>query len=205
MIVIDNFVKDPQLLSQIDDVTNDFWDTGYSWWQASSPSVTLRHKLIDYIWMQGRVPMPESYAGFEHWIGIYDSTGKKSSVEQQDLTGEDYCQGEQVFDLVHHMDKDEAHWHKTGEIVSPSIGCIYYPPIGEQCEGGFLRIYDTLDVDYSAPYELIKPVQNRLIVFNPGQLHAVQKTTKGLRYAIAINVWENKLSTDQMSNMQEVI
>ena len=211
MLVIDNFIKDHALLGQIDDRTTRFWEPGYCWWQSSSPSINLRHKLIDYIWLQGRVPMPENFQGFEHWIGIYDAEGKLNTVDLDDQSGNDAIQpdnkGNKKFSLIHHFDKDEYRWHASGktEVVSPSIGCIYYPPIGDQCEGGYLRLYDTQEAEYDAPYELIAPKHNRLIVFNPGKLHAVEQVTKGKRYAIAINVWEEKLSNGQMAEMVEAI
>ena len=101
--------------------------------------------------------------------------------------------------MNHHFDKDEAHWHQTGEIKGPKLGTVYYPPMGEpQCEGGYLKIYDTHEMDLTAPYELIAPVPNRLVIFDACKLHAVTEITKGKRYAIAINLWDEKPDMTEM-------
>ena len=52
-----------------------------------------------------------------------------------------------------------------------------------------LQLWDTYDVEANGPYELIKPKYNRLIIFDAGKLHAVQEVTKGVRKAVAINLW----------------
>lgn len=202
MQIFDNFVKDPFLLKGMQDLSNEFWTKGYYWWQNGSPSVTLRHRLIDYIWLQGRTKgLPRYFQGFEHWIGIYDASGQTSTMAIDDQTNNREVKGKKVFSLTHHFDKDEFLYKSTGLIVSPAIGCVYYPPVAEQCEGGELRIYDGDNLDDS--FELVEPVPNRLIIFNPGKLHAVQEVTGGIRYAIAINVWEQVLSSGQMSEMNE--
>jgi len=199
MQVIDNFVKDPQLLKQLQNLSNDFWTPGWYWWQNGSPSITLRHKLIDYIWLQGRVKeVPANFKGFEHWVGIYDSNNQLSTMEKKE-------QGEDTYSLNHHFDKDEWLWKNKKILSKPNLGCVYYPPVGEQCQGGELIIYDTEETDLGAPSTPVEPKHNRLVVFNPGQYHAVQEVTAGVRYAIAINVWENALSPGQLKDMNEVI
>jgi len=66
MQVIDNFVKDPALLKAITNPNDSFWTQGYYWWQNGSPATTLRHKLIDYIWLQGRTEeVPNNFKGFK--------------------------------------------------------------------------------------------------------------------------------------------
>lgn len=197
MKVIDNFVKDPALLRAMKDLESPFWEKGWYWWQNGSPSVSLRHKLIDYIWLQGRVIDLPNVKGFEHWIGIYDAEDKLSTMEKKE-------QGEGTFSLGHHFDKDEWLWKNKKIMSRPLIGCVYYPPIAEQCKGGELKIYDTYEADYGAPFEKVSPVPNRLVVFNPGKLHAVEEVTGGIRYAVAINLWENGLSKGQMKEMNEV-
>ena len=67
-----------------------------------------------------------------------------------------------------------------------------------QCEGGYLKVYDTHENDRDAPYELIAPVPNRLVIFDATQLHAVTEVTEGNRYAIAINLWDRRPSTDMV-------
>jgi len=199
MQVIDNFIKDPALLKAVTNLEDSFWTPGWYWWQNGSPTITLRHKLIDYIWLQGRVKdVPNNFKGFEHWVGIYDSNNELSTMEKKE-------QGEDTYSLNHHFDKDEWLWKNKKILSKPNLGCVYYPPVGEQCQGGELIIYDTEQTDLGAPSTAIEPKHNRLVVFNPGQYHAVQEVTAGVRYAIAINVWENALSPGQLKDMNEVI
>ena len=172
----------------------DFWKEGYRWWKGwwnSNSPMDTRHELIETIWRTNCPPQLQgtSLEGFEHWTGIL-------SKDKVITNGAAINQG---YALNHHFDKDEAHWHQTGEIVSPKLGTVYYPPMGEpQCEGGYLKIYDTKEMDLTAPYELIAPVPNRLVIFDAGQLHAVTEITKGKRYAIAINLWEKQPDMTEM-------
>lgn len=199
MQIIDNFVKDPALLKAVTNLNDPFWTKGYYWWQNGSPTINLRHKLIDYIWLQGRVKdVPNNFKGFEHWIGIYDSNNQLSTMQKEE-------QDKETYSLNHHFDKDEWLWKHKQILSKPSIGCVYYPPIGEQCKGGELIIYDTEETDSTAKSTAVAPKPNRLVIFNPGQYHAVQEVTAGVRYAIAINVWEKALSAGQLKDMNEVI
>ncbi len=210
MIVLDNFVKDERLLEIIAN-DNTFFDPGFNWWRGwwhedsvphDAPHAPTHLRLIDYIWRQYT---PEDVCGipalgFEYWTGKYDAANPSHKVDQSNVEG---IQGNPVFSLVHHMDKDEALWHDTGEIVGPAIGTIFYP-VDHDCEGGYLRVYDTHEVDMSAPYEKIAPKFNRLILFDATKLHAVEEVTAGVRKAIAINVWTTPLCDNQMSQMQGV-
>ena len=84
---------------------------------------------------------------------------------------------------------------KTGKIVNPILGTIFYPdPCNDEIEGGYLKVWKTHDTDFNAPYELIEPKYNRLVIFDASQLHAVTPVTKGTRKAIAINLWDSPLS-----------
>ena len=193
MIVIDDFIQDEELISKIQK-DEDFWKEGYRWWSgwwASNVPMQTRHELIETIW---RTKCPEtlqgtSVEGFEHWTGILS---KDKIITNGDAINKGYA-------LNHHFDKDEAHWHETGEIKGPKLGTVYYPPMNEpQCEGGHLKIYDTYEMDLTAPYELIAPVPNRLVIFDANKLHAVTEITKGKRYAIAINLWDEKPDMTEM-------
>lgn len=181
MIVIDNFVQDEDLLKRIreglNDPESDFWGShgNYSWyegWWKREPE-NLREELINYIW---NTNCPLNYdvniEGFEHWTGIQsaEDSSKKDHLQQ-------------------HFDKDEDLWHFTGEVRRPVIGTVYYP-IEHDIDGGELQIWDTYEVNFDAPHELIHPKPNRLIIFDAGQLHRVNQVTRGTRYAIAINLWD---------------
>ena len=180
MIIIDNFIEDKNLLTKIA-FDGEFWKPGYHWWGGwwNEDSQTTRHELISYIWREN-CPIKDNIEiqGFEHWVGSY--TAGENVIENF---------GERLH-LKHHFDKDEKHWRNTGEVITPTLGTVFYPdPATDETEGGYLQLWDTYNIDPYVPYELIRPKFNRLIVFDAGKLHAVQEVTKGTRKAIAINLW----------------
>ena len=183
MIIIDDFIEEEGILQQMADKDNDFWRKGYHWWSGwwnNSPK-TLRQKLIQRIWTDRRVPIINDVMGFEHWSGVLS----------KDIT----IGNERGYALNHHYDKDEG-----GGSVKPIIGTVYYPPMEEgQCKGGYLKVY--ADNNRDAPYELIAPVPNRLVIFDATQLHAVTEIPEGNRYAIAINLWNEKPTTEMVEEV----
>tara|TARA_Y100001951_G_C11284859_1_gene267957 strand:+ start:1362 stop:1961 length:600 start_codon:yes stop_codon:yes gene_type:complete len=196
MIVLDDYIEDDELLKAIGDGGSvGFWDEGYHWWDGwwVSKGTSLRHDLIEYIW---RYHCPAQMAGieiagFEFWTGIFS---KDQIITNDSPVNKGYA-------LNHHFDKDEGHFQKTGVMNRPKVGTIYYPPMGKQCDGGYLKIYKTKDMDVTAPYELIEPKANRLVIFDAGQLHAVMGISSGIRHSVAINLWENHLSDEQREVM----
>ena len=180
--VFDNFIKDAALLKEIEKNKVELfkepgvfkWYNG--WW--NSPANNTSKKIIEYAWGDN-CPISDIYNvdGFEYWTGI-----QKAKLPSGEKDGwNDF--------LEPHFDKDEA-WHKkTGEIVTPIIGSVYYPA-GQEFEGGELYVYT--DGAESTP-EIIKAKPNRFIVFQAGQhVHTVKTVTKGTRYALAINLWEKE-------------
>jgi len=183
MIIIDDFIQDKRLLTKIA-LDNRFWAEGYHWWGGwwNEDITSIRHELITYIY-RDNCPLKDSFGiqGFEHWTGIYSANDGKVV---ENLGGR--------YHLKHHFDKDEDLWHAKGQVNSPRIGTVFYPdPEIDNIEGGELQLWDTYDVNPSLSYELIKPKFNRLIIFDAGKLHAVREVTKGIRKAIAINLWAN--------------
>jgi hypothetical protein len=177
--VFDNFIQDENLLKEIEqNKTELFKEPGvfkwYSgWW--NSPATNTAKKIIEYAWGD-HCPISTTFSidGFEYWTGI--QTAKELNSGWNDF-------------LEPHFDKDEA-WHKkTGEIVTPVIGSVYYPA-GQSFEGGELHVYsDGADM----PPEVIKAKPNRFIIFQAGQhVHTVKTVTKGTRQALAINLWEKE-------------
>ena len=177
--VFDNFIKDENLLKEIQDNYQDiFKDPGnYKYWNGwwNTPANNTTKKVIEYVWGT-HCPVAASYNidGFEYWTGI--QTAKNVEDGWSD-------------NLNIHFDKDEAWWKESGEVVSPIIGSVYYPA-GQDFDGGDLAVY-TEGRD-STP-EILKAKPNRFIVFQAGQdLHMVQQVTRGIRNAIAINLWEDE-------------
>jgi len=176
MIVIDNFVADTKLL---EDIKNDptffnkngkyFWYDG--WW--NSPMNSLKKRLIYELWGPSSVHPAIKTEGFEYWTGQF---GPEAPTDA----------------LVPHKDKDEEHWLKTGgpkngKVITPAMGSVFYP-VPMDIEGGYLEIF-TKGEDKEP--ERLEPKFNRLIVFEAGEYyHRVTKVEKGMRSAIAINLWE---------------
>ena len=177
--VFDNFIQDEKLLAEIEqNKASIFKDPGVykyyeGWW--NSPEDNTTKKIIEYCWGDA-CPISRLFEihGFEYWTGI-------QSAKTQDADWAD--------DLPLHLDKDEAWWEETGEIITPVMGSIYYPP-GQDFKGGDLVIYT--DGPDSTP-ETVKAKPNRFIIFGAGQYsHAVTTVTEGIRHAIAINLWESE-------------
>ena len=117
--------------------------------------------------------------GFEYWTGIQTANPEIGFKNV----------------LANHFDKDEAWFEKTGEIVGPVIGTVYYPGI-EEFTGGELAIYT--DGVNQAP-EVVKAKPNRLIIFDAGTaVHEVRPVTSGTRHAIAINLWASEPYSKQV-------
>jgi hypothetical protein len=177
IVVIDNFLKDENLIRSIKEDKKFFADPGvYYWWDGwwNSPADTTKKVLIEQMWRYNS-PLYHGYkiSGVEYWTGIQTAMVESGHKNH----------------LVRHFDKDEAWFDKTGEIVSPVIGTVYYPIVDETFEGGELLIY-TEGAD-KAP-EVIKALPNRMIIFDAGTVvHEVAPVTSGTRKAIAVNLWTN--------------
>jgi len=175
--VFDDFIKDENLIKDIQNDPNFYIPTGYykywkGWWNKEPE--TVKQRLIQYIWKEHLpIKLNVSIDGFEHWTGlqIADSTdGRRNYLEL-------------------HLDDDVAYRKETGNRMFPLLGCVYYPP-GFEFEGGDLHIYT--DGEENSP-EVIKTKANRLVIFNPGEfVHGVSEVTSGTRGAIAINIWSTE-------------
>ena len=186
--VFDNFIQDPELLKEIEDNYNDiFKDPGkYKYWNGwwNNPANNTTKKVIEYVWGPN-CPISKSYNidGFEYWTGI-------QSAKDVDTRWKD--------GLPIHFDKDEAWWKETGEVISPVIGSVYYPA-GQDFDGGELAVYT--DGRDSSP-EVVKAKPNRFVIFKAGHdLHMVNTVTRGIRNAIAINLWENEPYSKQKGHL----
>lgn len=210
MIVIDDFLKDPELITLIkeDDAffpksmgdvlnigeTNNyfhseaadcyapymFWD---GWWNSSAN--TNRKKVIQQIWSnESFLPFPLSeVCGFEYWTRTF--------------TGGQY--------LRIHVDEDTFAYQKDRTFNAPSYGCVWYG-FEESEEPGFLELHEgriegnppdalereNVDKITSPPEkrERLAYVPNRLICFDAGRrLHETTPTINGIRQVMVINVW----------------
>jgi hypothetical protein len=88
-----------------------------------------------------------------------------------------------------HYDDDVQYRKDTGNRMSPTIGCVYYP-IGSEFTGGALNIYTNGEENQP---DVILCKQNRLIIFDAGSIaHRVDTVLTGTRRAIAINLWDRE-------------
>ena len=86
-----------------------------------------------------------------------------------------------------HYDKDEALSH-IGIMKTPLCSLVYYHNVSSDIQGGELVIQEE-----SGQKHEIKPITNRLVVFNRGLLHWV-KEYEGHRHSILCNPWDRPLS-----------
>jgi len=182
MILIDNFLSEDKFSwckdnqDEIFDHTNlgtRFWS---GWW--SKPPSNMCEELIHIIFNSQHLISYlgsggiEKFSGFEYWTNI--------------LTAQ----------LGWHIDNDEISYASGNAITSPPISCVFY--FSEPIAGGFLEISSTTyDRSYKTintlSVERIKPIENRLVVFNPKYWHRVCDI-EGERCAITINVWDQLIS-----------
>ena len=106
MIIIDNFIKDYDLLERIEN-DESFWVPGYRWYDGwwNEGITDIRHELIHTIWGENSPYDYKNIIGFEHWIGDY-SAGK----DIHEAFGG-------VWSLKPHFDKDEELWQETKQIL----------------------------------------------------------------------------------------
>lgn len=174
IVVVDDFIQDPELLKKVREDKNIFSDPGtYYYWKGwwESPANTIKKDIIKYIWGDN-CPINKIYdvAGFEYWTGITTSDQLSPFKDNLDI----------------HFDKDESFFEETGQIQSPMIGSVYYPQ-QDEFNGGMLEIFSNgLDKEP----ERIYAKSNRLVIFDAGTTpHGVSRVFEGTRKAIAINLW----------------
>ena len=176
MIIIDNFLNDKTFLDELskEETWNNF--PTYNWWDGwwKSKPKNIMEKLIEMIWK--RLSVENKFAGFEYW--------SNSQTTNQSLDW--------------HYDKDEKLNSIKKKIMSPSIGHIFYSKI-ENLDGGYLEISSNNRVDDPSNVERIKPIENRLIMFNPSYPHRVSPINGGKRRAIIVNAWPKKPYTFENS------
>ena len=192
MIIIDDFIKDDALLNDIENDSTFFGPNGnFMWWDGwwNSEPNTIKKRLIEVMWKYHSphdFPRYESITGlvgFEYWTGVYGDGHPNTA-------------------LGSHLDKDEEHWLATGgndggEVHIPVMGTIFYPK-QHDFDGGFLEIHSK---HYDKEPERIAAKYNRLVLFEAGEhLHRVSEVTNGVRYAIAVNLWQTEPKAVQSGN-----
>jgi hypothetical protein len=167
MIIIDNFLPQGEFLESITDESR--WEKSlpYSWKDNDTRvhSKNIWEDLATIVW-RDVAKIDVKYDGFEYWTNPLTAGGRD--------------------DLPWHYDKDELHYEKTGEVVTPYRGMVYYAH-KELPTGGYLEVERP-----NGEVERIEPQPNRLIVFDPSIIHRVLPITSGVRRTFACNCWVNK-------------
>jgi hypothetical protein len=208
MLVIDEFIKNPELLREIESSKNlfpesmgsddriaielnsyhheqascfapyMFWD---GWWRSETN--TLAKKIVKSVWENNLPYKEEDICGFEYWTRTFNPG--------------------QFLDT--HVDEDTFLYAKEKVFRGPIIGCVYYPHTNDVV-GGFLELHPDMVIENThnaleseniknniSPIETRERIAckpNRLIIFDAG--HMVHNTTppiSGVRRVMVINVW----------------
>ncbi len=177
MIVVDNYIRDKKLFNELK--SDDFWLSleRLNWWDGwwkNEPS-NICEQFIKIVWTQfGNIE--NKIAGFEYWSNAHQKGGG----------------------LNWHVDKDEKLLKEKNELVMPNMGLVYYAR-SEDLNGGYLEIANSSDRNNVDPtkIERLRPIENRLIIFNPSFPHRVSEIKGGKRRAIIVNSWPTKPFTFQ--------
>lgn len=168
MIIIDNFLEG----SLLEEIRQDhLWNGNLSskWIDKNSPAVDTYTKVGNYIWYD-KIVADYYHVGYEYWTQVISNRS-----------------------LDRHYDKDEYLYETQKIIKNPIVGSIYYahedpiPGEEEPVIGGYLEILDS-----RGEIERIKPVSNRLIIFDTKLLHGVTEATGTTRRSLLTNIWETK-------------
>tara|TARA_B100000780_G_scaffold52762_1_gene32719 strand:- start:446 stop:1045 length:600 start_codon:yes stop_codon:yes gene_type:complete len=182
MVIFDDFVKDKKttLILKDKNTWNNFpsfnwWD---GWWKVEPRNIM--EVLIKMVW--GQFQLENKIAGFEYWSNYQTAKNWK---------------------LNWHQDCDEKLKLTSNNIISPTLGQIYYIE-NSGVHGGYLEISNLSPETEPNPskIERIYPRENRLIIFNPSKKHSVSEITSGNRRAFLSNVWIKKPTTfDKSENV----
>ena len=217
-MIVDNFIKDKNLLIEI---ANDsdffsksknnkqkakktlnynhdprhgythsymFWD---GWWR--SPANTIKKKVIQKIWEDNLDWPLEDIVGFEYWSKTY--------------------MPEQYMDP--HVDEDSYLYNQNKIFQGPISGSIYYGTDND--DGGFLEIHKHFFVDgdkeslekenvinhlsKDEDKERIAYKGNRLIIFDQGhQIHSTTPCKSGVREVFINSVWHKDTPPSGLNN-----
>ena len=216
MLVVDNYIKDQNLLSLIMNDKKLFpesmgYDEGIGsrlnqyhepgakvfapymfwngWWR--SPADTTAKMLIEAIWRPNMPCEERDTVGFEYWARTFE-------VGQN---------------LPAHIDEDTFEYAETKILNGPHWGSVYYPHTNTGVEGGFLEIHKTvvpngtqdgLEGIHHSPIEereRIACTPNRLVMFDAGHtVHGTTPVITGKRSVLVINLWHKECPPKAMTN-----
>ena len=215
MLVIDNFIKDKNYLKILRDEKT--WDgfPKYNWWDGwwiCKPR-NIMEKVIEIIWKKFS-SFENTIAGFEYWTNTNTQTEKQTLEWHKD-------KDEKLFEtsrkfltcitghiLYVRVEDLEGGFLEISSDANPFVRInreqianqpAQYEDLGEMPNPWTIETTApsaSIDLGFKrAHIERIKPIENRLIVFDPSKWHRVSKVSRGRRKAFLSNAWLKKPKT----------
>ena len=217
MIVIDNFL-DNEFLKEIEDNKDEFFtvpklidDQATIWWdgwwkqEARNLKEVLIEKIMrDLVSTTWDIDIFHNITGFEYWAHTC-SDYKSGHIEGRVTCPNDWHTNHEETAYKKTQD-EEWMWRQHGTSTSgidphfkhPFLTIVFYP-IDHDVEGSYLELSEETreNGNFHGPedvenLERIKPVYNRLVVFDSSRWHKVSPIISGDRYAITIDIWDLK-------------
>ena len=176
-------LKDDALNLNIDLVKTDCYKSlpTYNYWQGwwNEEPRNIIEIVIKQLW-ENYIDVNECKDGGFEYLGRTIENG--GSLEWHQDTGE--------YNYF-----DENYWCSDESLL-------YYPKVSDDCVGGFLeiapyKIRSSLKDSQTAgrqvdtnEVERIKPVTDRMVLFDSAQLHRVTPVYQGVRYNLAVALWK---------------
>jgi len=191
--ITDKFIADETFLDRLQDAK--IWEdcdlAGPKWWNGKTKPKNIWEELSKKIWEE-RSEF-DIAAGFEYWCNIL-SDGES---------------------LPWHIDKDEAEFEKSDNLITPLKGAVYFGLDHQFDKGGghfYLIDADTRhnpnEFDTARRDEIVAIASgfNRLIHFNASKWHRVSAVKGGKRYTFAVNANSHKpkILTKHGNKAQEI-
>ena len=223
MLVIDNFIKDKNYLKIFRDEKT--WDgfPKFNWWDGwwvCKPRNILE-KVIETIWKKFG-SFENTVAGFEYWTNTNTEIENQSLEWHKDKDEKLFestrkfttCTTGHIFYIyVENLEggfleiSSEANPHMRIKRKQTGNQPPQYEDLGQQpnpwaieptiplaSSGGYYHTWKELGFRKDH-IERIKPIENRLVVFDPSKWHRVSKVSKGKRKAFLSNAWSTKPKT----------
>jgi Rps23 Pro-64 3,4-dihydroxylase Tpa1-like proline 4-hydroxylase len=171
MIVIDNYIKDKDLLDRLSDVDqwrlldrDNYQNAGNSYYYNVGEPSNIWEEVINLVFEDEVLGLKDyDFERFEYWGNVLDERRQ----------------------LDWHQDKTEELFPRVKKLCKVGVVLYCYP---HKVWGGSLEIKN----DYGLHEELdrVECVYNRLVLFDSGnKFHRVAPIFAGTRYGFQINLW----------------
>lgn len=216
MIVIDDFIKDKDFLQELTNKKGELFKGTYSnrlyhhsqdWWEGYGKEVPkdISQRLIEYIVNElNKYPNGidiDKIKGFEYWTHIH-SNKPRVNLNDEEVNV--------AYKLNWHTNKDEWLHYNTGKFEYPIFSAVFWP-VDTEIKGGYLEISRVREVDEEIEdrksmcgrcereftkfeVERIKPIYNRLAIFDSSYWHKVDNVKRGVRWTFVLDGWDKKVS-----------